>query len=86
MKEWILENLTATSIVSVLTSLGSLVGMIVCLVKTHKANKVLKDAKSRKTQVLCPKCHKKSPIDEVHFILPDGALDNNLNGVPDDKE
>lgn len=86
MKEWILENLTATSIVSVLTSLGSFVGMIVCLVKTHKANKVIQDAKLRKTQVLCPKCHKKSPIDEVHFVLPDGALDDNLNGVPDNQE
>lgn len=86
MKEWLLENFTAASIVSVLTALGSFVGMIVCLVRTHKANKIIQDAKLRQTQVLCPKCHKKSPISDVHFVLPGGEIDDNLNGVPDHQE
>lgn len=86
MKEWLMQNFDAYSIACVVTSIGSLVAAIVSLVKVHKANRVIADARSRKTQVLCPKCHKKSPIDEVHFILPDGAKDDNLNGVPDNQE
>lgn len=86
MKEWFLNNLDIYGITALVSALGSLVAMIVCLVRTHKANKVLSEAKARKTQIICPKCKKKSPIDEVHFVLPDGALDDNLNGVPDNQE
>lgn len=71
----------------------ALVGLlcaIFSLWKAHKTKKIcdkmLQDAKSRQTMVKCPVCKKESPLSDVTFRLPDGSPDNNLDGVPDDKE
>lgn len=82
------EFLTAygASIASAIVSAAAAVCGICSLVKAHHAKKILKDAESRMTMVKCPYCHKKSPLSQVSFILPDGSVDNNLNGVPDNQE
>lgn len=53
------------------------------LAKTHQLKKQLNQAKSHGYQVVCPKCKKTSPLGEVHFIRPDGLLDDDLDGHPD---
>lgn len=37
-------------------------------------------------QIQCPRCHKDFPIAEANFLMSSGELDNNLNGIPDEKE
>ena len=76
----------AAAITGFLTAITALVVMIVNSVNNKKIKKALEDAKARQTQVVCPKCKKKSPLSEVSFVLPDGSQDNNLNGVPDHQE
>lgn len=46
----------------------------------------INQAKRRGTVVVCPKCKKESLLAECHFLLPDGSIDDNLNGIPDHKE
>lgn len=48
--------------------------------------RAIKKAKARNTFTICPHCHKAIPLSDLDFRLPDGSIDNNLNGVPDEKE
>lgn len=77
-------------LVTAVTALVGAICAIVSLVKLHHTkklcSKMMEDAKSRMTMVTCPKCHKKSPLNEVQFTLPDGSIDNNLDGLPDDSD
>lgn len=61
---------------------GAVVG-IINAVNAHKFKKYLDDAKKRETYTVCPYCKKKIPISELHFHLPTGQLDDDLNGLPD---
>lgn len=67
-------------------ALASIVTTVVNLGKTKHLEKALAAAKRRQTSIVCPHCHKESPLSEVNFKLPSGELDNNLNGVPDNSE
>lgn len=61
---------------------GAIVG-IINAIYARKFAKYLEDAKKRETYTVCPYCKKKIPISELHFHLPTGQLDDDLNGLPD---
>lgn len=46
----------------------------------------LSAAKAKETYTECPYCHNKVPLGDLKFYLPNGAVDNNLNGIADDQE
>lgn len=75
-----------TAISSAAGALASLVVAIASLIKAHKANEMLEKAKLRETYGVCPHCKKKIPLSQISFYLPDGSLDNNLDGLPDVKQ
>lgn len=54
--------------------------------KTKKIEKILQEAQERETYTVCPRCKKKVRLSELLWHLPDGSIDQNLNGVPDDAE
>ena len=54
--------------------------------KQKALDRALKEAKMRETYVTCPHCQKKIPLSELSFHLPDGSLDDNLDGIPDSKQ
>lgn len=54
--------------------------------KTAALSQALDDAKLRSTYTNCPYCHHKVRLDECQWKLPGDFADNNLNGVPDDRE
>lgn len=72
-----------TDLIALVTAAGSLVIGITSAVRSHKLSKALDDAKRRQTTIVCPHCHKESPLSEVNFRLPGGEIDNNLDGIPD---
>lgn len=82
---WIQTNWE--TIVSAVSAVSGAVVAVVALVKTHQVKKtcrkLIQEAEARCTMVQCPKCHKKSPLSEVSFYLPDGRLDQNLDGIAD---
>ena len=82
---WLTPELI-TAISSGVAAVTALVVAICNGVKAAKLSKQLEAAKMRQTYIICPHCKKKTPLSEVDFRLPDGSLDNNLNGVPDVKE
>lgn len=89
MKEWIMQNFDAAAIIGIITALCSLVAGIISLVnilRRSRFEKVLTAAKLRKTYTVCPRCGKKTALDDLHFYLEDGQVDDDLNGVPDVQE
>ena len=76
----------AAAIVSVISSISALIFSLIRAKAVKDIKKALDDAKKKDTRIVCPKCHKESSLREVHFLLPDGSLDDNLNGVADDQE
>lgn len=83
MIEKILTPEVITAAASAVAALTALVVAIVNGVKAVKLEKQIEAAKQRETYIICPHCKKKTPLSEVSFRLPDGSLDNNLNGKPD---
>ena len=75
------EIITAAS--SGVAAITALIVAVIQAVKAHKLEKQIEAAKQRETYIVCPHCKKKTPLSEVSFRLPDGSLDNNLNGKPD---
>lgn len=80
-------------VATVATSVASIAAAIVSIIKAVQASKkaaklalLLEDAKARETYIVCPNCKKRIPLSEASFHLPNGAVDNNLNGVPDVEE
>ena len=76
----------ATSCASVSAAIVSIIKAVQAAKRAEKAQRILDDARSRQTYFECPECGKKITLDRVSFHLPGGALDNDLNGVPDEKE
>lgn len=72
-----------TAIGSGISALGAIIIAIINGVKCHKLDQRIEQAKLRETYCICPKCKKRIPLSEIQFRLPDGSLDNNLNGKPD---
>lgn len=83
--EWITPELI-TAVAGCATAIASGIVAIVSAKKASKLEKRLEEAKQRETYIICPHCKKKTPLSEVDFRLPDGSLDNNLNGKPDIEE
>lgn len=74
------------AIVSVLAGLSALVVGIINARSIRHLDNAISKARRRGTVILCPHCKKETPLSDVHFLLPDGAVDDNLNGVPDTEE
>lgn len=79
-------TIVAGAICSVLAGLAALVVSIVNAKNIRHIDSHIAQAKRRGTYLVCPKCKKEIPLADVHFLLPDGSLDDNLNGVDDAKE
>lgn len=86
MKEFILENkeLFLSFVAAVVTGLGTAIGFI-CRSNVVLRSR-LKAAQRQGYTFKCPHCKKEMPLSDISFYLPSGELDNNLNGIPDDKE
>lgn len=79
-------TIVAGAICSVLAGLSALFVSIINAKNIRHIDTHLNQAKRRGTRVLCPKCKKESDLADVHFLLHDGSLDDNLNGIADNKE
>lgn len=44
----------------------------------------LNKARAAMVSCICPECGRRIYLRDLNFELPDGSLDNNLNGVSDD--
>lgn len=89
MKEWILQNLDAGVIIAACSALGSVAAAITGLVsflKARKYSRYVEEARKRQVWCSCPHCKKTIYLDQLKFRLPTGEIDDNLNGIPDDKE
>lgn len=90
MKEWIMQNLDSIVwiVIAVLSLFGS--GTAVSIVRTVLLTKALAkqldQARKDKYWSKCPHCGETVYFDELRWHMPDGLLDNNFNGIPDDKE
>lgn len=88
MKEFFLQHFDAIvyAVLAVLGAFATLFG--VSIGQLNKLRKILTRDKSKSSgyRVLCPHCKKESALEDVHFLLPSGAVDDNLNGVPDHEE
>lgn len=72
----------------ILTTLGAIAGAVVAVVtllRSRRLEKYIAQAKARETYTVCPHCKKRLPLSDLTFHLPDGAVDNNLDGKPDHK-
>lgn len=61
---------------------GAIVG-IINAVRSRKMKNYLRNAKMRETYTVCPKCNARIPLSDLHFRLPSGEVDDDLNGIPD---
>lgn len=86
MKEWLLENLNWLVPCAVSLFGGTSLCSIITLLRTATLSKALKNARESKYWSTCPHCKRKVYFDELSWRMPDGVLDNNLNGVDDSKE
>lgn len=68
----------------VATGLGTALGFLI------RGNVVsrrrLKAAQRQGYKIRCPHCKKESAITDCTLLMPSGAVDNNLNGIPDQDE
>lgn len=78
--------IVAGALCQIIAAVGAVIIGIVNSKNIRHIDQHLEQAKRRGTRVVCPKCKKESDLAECHFILPDGSLDDNLNGIPDHKE
>lgn len=74
----------STSVAGACAAVASIVMAVRNARKTAQISKILEDAKERQTYVVCPRCKKKVTLSELQFHLPDGSLDMDLDGQPDD--
>jgi len=85
---WMSDNIP--TIVGYIGTAASAILAVISCWRAHKikvtCDKILNDARERKTYANCPHCGKKFTLDEITFHLPGGAIDQNLNGTPDDLE
>lgn len=86
MKEWLIENVSWLAPVIAALFSGTSLCSIISLVRTLHLSSALKKARESKYWTTCPRCHKKIYLDELVLRMPDGAVDDNINGVPDDQE
>lgn len=75
----------ATAVCSVCAAIGSLALAYRNRKRTLQIQKILEKAYDRKTYAVCPHCKKKVYLEDLAFHLPDGSLDMDLDGKPDDE-
>ena len=78
--------IVAGALAQIFAAVAALVIGIINALNIRHVDQHINQAKRRGTRVVCPVCKKESPLAECHFLLPDGSLDDNLNGIADDKE
>jgi hypothetical protein len=76
----------AQDIINILNALGLLACSVSGLLLNRLFRRYLKRAKDRDTFTVCPKCGQQIKLSEMDFRLPDGSIDNDLDGKPDRKE
>ena len=82
MKEILIEFGSLALAVS--SAIIAVINAIVSARRSYKLSQELDAAKERETYIECPHCSKKIRLSEMYFRLPSGALDNDLNGKPDE--
>lgn len=78
--------IVAGALCQIIAAIGAIIIGVVNAVHLRQVDQHINQAKRRGTRVVCPVCKKESPLADCHFLLPDGSLDDNLNGIADDKE
>ena len=73
-----------TAGVAIAGALTAIINAIVAGKRSARLAQQLEQAKERETYAVCPHCGKKIHLSEMSFRLPSGALDNNLDGKPDE--
>lgn len=73
-----------TAGVAIAGALTAIINAIVAGKRSARLAEQLEQAKERETYATCPHCGKKIHLSEMSFRLPSGALDNNLDGKPDE--
>lgn len=73
-----------TAGVAIAGALTAIINAIVAGKRSARLAQQLEQAKERETYATCPHCGKKIHLSEMSFRLPSGALDNNLDGKPDE--
>lgn len=90
MREWFLENFDASMAAYLATLIGSIATAVASLANSINARrsckKLLQVARSRSYWTTCPHCKKTIYLNEIAFHMPDGAIDDDLNGVADSDE
>lgn len=76
----------ATALASVCAAITGFVMALRNARKTAQIERILENAQERQTYTICPHCKKKVRLAELSWHLPDGSLDQNLNGVADKDE
>lgn len=74
----------ATAGVAIAGALTAVINALIAGKRSAKLAQQLEQAKERETYATCPHCGKKIHLSEMSFRLPSGALDNNLDGKPDE--
>lgn len=75
-----------TLILAILASAQVALGLLESLLifrLSGSMRKVLKAARLRGTYTICPKCGTEIKLGDTDFLLPDGSIDNDLDGKPD---
>lgn len=86
---YIMDNFPefVTAIVSVFTALVSLLMLIISKAKIKNELEIqktkLKTAQLNSVTTKCPECGSKVYLKDLHFYLPDGSQDDDLDGDPD---
>lgn len=75
-----------TAVAGAATAIAAGIVAVISARKSFKFEKALEAAKQRDTYCICPHCKKKISLSEIHWILPTGEIDDNLNGKPDSLE
>lgn len=75
--------IVAGALCQIIAAVGAVIIGVVNAVHIRHVDQHINQAKRRGTRVLCPHCKKESDLADVHFLLPDGSIDDNLNGKPD---
>ena len=86
MREFLSQNreliiAIASIVMAVLGSTTTFLG-----IRNRALSKRLSALKRQGYKVRCPKCHQEVPLCDVDILSPNGFVDNNLNGIDDEKE
>lgn len=86
MRQFLSEN--REIIIAIISIIVAILGSSTTFlgIRNHTLHKRLDALKRQGYQIRCPRCKKEIPLAEVDILMPDGSVDNNLNGIDDEKE